>query len=123
MHIIHTVFYFLNNLKIYHWSTKSYARHKASDDCFNGIQTLFDRFVEVYIGKYGRDKLFSHKSSDKQQIFLQVINDKNIVSMFKKLVSFFNDLDLDQVRDSDLITIRDEITATLNQTLYLFTLE
>lgn len=120
MHIIHSIFYFLNNLKVYHWNTKSYSRHKASDKCFNDIQVLFDRFVEVYIGKYGRDKLFSNGNIDIDVSFK--INDKNIINLFKQTILYLNDIDLKSNKDSDLITIRDEILATLNQTLYLFTL-
>lgn len=123
MHIIHSIFYFLNNLKVYHWNTKSYPRHKASDKCFNDIQILFDRFVEVYIGKYGRDKLFLHGGGNVDINVNSKVNDKNITNLFKQTISFLNDIDLKSSKDSDLITIRDEILATLNQTLYLFTLD
>ena len=123
MHIIHFIFYFLNNLKIYHWNTKSYSRHKASDQCFTDFQILFDKFIEVYIGKYGKDKLFLHNFGDKQIVQLQVMNDKNITNLLKKVITFVNELELKPIKDSDLITIRDEMMAVLNQTLYLFTLE
>ena len=126
MHVIHLLFYFLNNLKVYHWNTKSYSRHKASDSCFTDIQNTFDKFIEVYIGKYGRNKLFSHKSSNMKLITLDNVNDKEIITLINQLISFLqnleNELGLKSV-DSDLLNLRDEMLSTLNQTLYLFTLD
>lgn len=36
-----------NQVKIYHFQTKSYARHKASDTLFTSLVTNIDRFGEV----------------------------------------------------------------------------
>ena len=58
---IHTnVNFFLTlqaQLKIMHWQTKGYARHKALDDTFGELLDLVDTFVEEAMGKYGRFKL------------------------------------------------------------------
>ena len=43
----------LNQLKIYHWKTKSYAQHNAFGDVYETLDELIDTYVEVFIGKYG----------------------------------------------------------------------
>ena len=40
------------NLKIYHWNTNSFPRHKASDELGGKILELTDKFVEIFIGRY-----------------------------------------------------------------------
>jgi hypothetical protein len=112
---------FINNLKVYHWHTEKYSRHKASDDLFTNMSSLVDKFVEVYIGKYGRSKVLK---SARGNIKIDILSDKNIVSFIKE---FNNFLILELPRhvskdDTDLITLRDDMLITLNQTLYLFTL-
>lgn len=119
MNVICGVLEFLNNLKLYHWNTTSYARHKASDDCFNSIQGLLDNFVEVFIGKYGRSKIFKGQP----KMTLTIESDKSEIQCIKDLVAMLENLKLDPKYDSDLINIRDEMLSELNKTLYLFTLE
>lgn len=130
MHIIHLLFYFLNNIKIYHWNTKSFAKHKASDDCFTHIQNTFDKFIETYIGKYGRNKLFLNKKQSqilKNVDSLTVFTDKEIKALIEQLIDFLknleSELNINPTGDSDLLNLRDEMLVILNQTLYLFTLD
>jgi hypothetical protein len=118
---VYEFFYFLNNLKVYHWATGSYARHKASDDCFSKIQALMDQFVETYIGKYGRQQILHFKAKH-SSIPVRVISDADAKNLLKHLILYLKDLQLDSVQDSDLVNIRDEMVSSLNQTMYLFTL-
>ena len=41
-------------LRILHWQTKSYARHKAYGKTYDELGDLIDEFMEVQMGKYGR---------------------------------------------------------------------
>ena len=116
--IVHVMLSLRNQIKLYHWQTMSYPRHKATDDLVGKLDDNIDKFVEVYIGKYGRPKLTSkhaihlHNFSDKQSTrFLQNAVSWMTHELPKKLKS----------TDTDLLNIRDEIVADLNQTLYLFT--
>ena len=109
-----------NNTKLYHWNTTSFARHKASDSLFESIVELSDKFMETYMGRYGRPKMTEKNS----KLSLKSLTDKSIVDYYKSCVSyleksFAKSLTAD---DTDLINIRDEILGMLNQTLYLFTL-
>lgn len=116
--IVSTMLLIRNQVKLYHWQTKSFARHKATDDLVTSLDTNIDKFVEVFMGKYGRPKVtktmslhnFTESQAksfvEKQVKYLQVVLPKKLGS-----------------NDSDLLNIRDEILADLNQVRYLFTLQ
>ena len=118
MNIIEFFIGLSNTVKLYHWKTGSYARHKASDELFEFIIESSDKFVEVYLGKYGRSII---KSIDCK---IEVLSDDEIVKYLEKSIVYLNDMvKSKQIKasDSDLLNIRDEIVAKINQTLYLFT--
>jgi hypothetical protein len=100
--------------------THSYPRHVASDKLYESISENIDKFVEVYIGKYGRPKL----SKKDLGITLLSLNDTSIIDFIDNTIAFFIKDILKHIKDSDvdLLNIRDEIVADLNQTKYLFTL-
>ncbi len=115
--IIRYVFQVQTNAKLYHWMTKSYARHKASDEFTAKFAELTDKFVEVYIGRYGR----SYITKDDKTISLTPLDDKTFPKFLddtaKQFMQFVNE------KDTDLVNIRDEIIELINQTKYLCTLE
>jgi hypothetical protein len=117
MPLVQSFLEFLVNLKMYHWRTQSYPRHKASDDCFQKIQALIDQFVEVYVGRHGRKPFLSMSN---ECCAIHSLTDK---FMPKYIQNFRNKLQRLKLRDPDLINIRDEIIGELNQCLYLFTLD
>ena len=116
MHLVQFFLEFLVNLKMYHWRTQSYPRHKASDDCFQKMQTLIDQFVEVYVGRHGRKPFLSSNEC----CAIHSLNDK---FMPKYVQGFRNRIQRIKISDPELLNIRDEIIAELNQCLYLFTLD
>jgi hypothetical protein len=119
--IIHFFFEFQTNIKLYHWMTLSYARHKAADELVEKMIDYSDTFMEVYIGKYGRPTLLK-KNND---IHLQKLDDENVTPFLDKAINFM----LKELpkylkeTDVDLFNIRDEIVSTLYQSKYLFTLQ
>lgn len=117
----------MNNIKFYHWTTTSFSRHKGSDELFGELVELTDKFMEVYMGKYGRPKLNErdNKSHKLPHVTLKAFSDKNVVDYVKSSIKTLqNDLS-HQLKNSDveLLNIRDEILAKLNQTLYFFSLQ
>jgi len=42
--LVRHFFQFQNELKLYHWRTESYARHKTSDALLTDMLTLIDKF-------------------------------------------------------------------------------
>jgi DNA-binding ferritin-like protein len=103
--------------KLYHWNTTSYSRHKATDEFLGSFTDKIDRFTEVYIGRY---KVKPNVSDIKLET--NFINDDGIVQLFEQFREFLNDLN-NYGLGSDLLNIRDEILADINQALYLFRLK
>ena len=108
-----------NQVKIYHWETKNFARHKATDELVDKLDASIDKFVEVYVGKYGRPTLNSRTGSIKIRNF----NDREAPLLLQQAIDWMTTKlpSLLKPTDTDLLNIRDEILADLNQTLYLFT--
>ena len=111
----------LNQLRIFHWQTDSYAQHKAFGDAYESISDLVDELVEVHQGKYGKIsyespaalELANSEDLDAQSILTEVAN--YLATDFTKMH--------DAVKDTDCLNIRDEIVAQLNKLKYLLTLK
>lgn len=106
-----------NQVKLYHWQTGSFARHKATDDLTASLDTAIDNFVEVYMGRYGRPKVT-------KTIKLSNYSEAEAQRFVSKQRKFLTDVLPRKIKksDTDLLNIRDEILGELNKVLYLFTL-
>lgn len=109
-----------NQIKLYHWQTEVYARHKATDHVIKSLDESIDKYVEVYMGKYGRPKLSSRNNT----ILLKNFTEKNAVNFVKECIELLNTQLIRGLKktDTDLINVRDEMLGELNQLLYLFSL-
>ena len=118
--IVHLMMTLRDQVKLYHWQTMSYPRHKATDDLVTSLDESIDSFVETYMGKYGRPKLTSKTSS----IHLRNFSDTQGPALLKDAIDWLTTSLPKKLKptDTDLLNIRDEIVGTLNKTLYLFTL-
>ena len=119
-HIVKMFLEMLNMVKLYHWKTHSYAEHKATDELYERLSEKIDQFVEVLMGK---DQTRVNLIESKIKLL-----DPNTTKLFKdqifKYRGFLEDIDIyfDRHDDSDLLSIRDDILADLNQFLYLLSL-
>lgn len=111
-----------NQVKVYHWQTMSFSRHKATDDLVTSLDENIDKFVEVYMGKYGPPTF----SGANMKITVRNVIDKKAAELLKASVEWLTDhlpRFLNKRKDTDLLNIRDEILADLNQVLFLFRLK
>ena len=118
--ILKTFFEILHSIKLYHWKTKSYSQHKSTDELHEKLSDQTDRFVEVLMGKNNsRIDMVEHKM--KLYDFDTKYDFQHKMFEFREFL-----IDLSQVfpskKDSDLLTIRDDMLESLNQFLYLFSL-
>ena len=106
-------------LRIFHWQSDTYAQHKAFGKAYESLGDLIDSFVEVYSGKYGKPR-----AKLKYQIPLSNF-EGDYVEFIDSSIEFLDDLnnELDSTKDSDLLNIRDEMKAVLNQLKYLLMLK
>ncbi len=118
---VHFFFQMREQIKLYHWQTKSYSRHKATDGIIDALDEHIDKYVEVYMGKYGRPRLTAQTNTVK----LQNLSEGSIVKFIKACVKVLtNDLTRGlKSTDTDLLNLRDEMLAELDQLLYLFSLK
>lgn len=115
--LIHFFLQLRNQIKLYHWQTREYSRHMATDKTVDSLDKLIDQFVEIYIGKYGRPASISGTIS-----FVN-LTEANAEKFVRSSIKYLQKLPLSSTADTDLLNIRDEITGDLNQLLYLFTLK
>lgn len=119
-----TVIFFETQLmvKLFHWNTKSYATHKATDEFYGKLSDNIDKFIEVLLGKLNnRIDLKNQKT-----IHLYCVDDlqfKNKLHDFKVFLHNLNDKNMGLLMGEDLLNIRDEMLADLDQLLYLLTLK
>jgi len=108
-----------NQLKIFHWQTTSYSQHKAFGKAYDDLGDLIDSFIEIYFGKYGKVKAkltYNIELDNLEDNYLDYIN--NYVEYLLSLNE-----ELDSLKDTDLLNIRDEMVGVLNQLKYLLTLK
>jgi DNA-binding ferritin-like protein len=110
-----------NQLRIYHWQTKGLARHKALGKVYDELGNFIDDFVEISMGKYGRFNL----SDETKTITFLNLSETNPLDVIKKSIDVLIGLsqELDNIKDTDLLNLRDEMVGLLNKLLYLLTLE
>ena len=117
----------LITVKLYHWNTISYSVHKATDDLYGELNTLIDQFVEVLLGKGENvSEKKKHEILDTKTLQLKTFKDNNgfkqELDSYKKFMVNLGKV-FNQRENSDILSIRDDILATLNKMSYLLTLK
>ena len=106
------------NIKLYHWTTESYANHKATNKLLDNLSDLIDIFVEKYIGAFSRPVLKSGSS-----IPIQNMTKAKYVKLLKQAQDYLRgDLEKVIAKNTELLNIRDEMLSELDQALYFSTL-
>jgi hypothetical protein len=118
---IHFFLHLRDQIKLYHWQTRVYSRHIATDKIIEKLDEAIDSYVEVYSGKYGRSKV----SGKNATITLHNLSEAGAVRLVGAAIKYLQGPLTKTLKatDTDLMNIRDEMIADLNQLLYLFTLK
>jgi hypothetical protein len=103
-----TMLHSATNTHFFHWSTDSYAKHKALAKYYDSIIDLTDSFAESYMGKYGKFTAFP-------SVYHQP---KDPIRYMESLQSFVKEARNDLPQDSELQNIIDEIADLINSTTY-----
>jgi hypothetical protein len=102
----------LDVIKLFHWNTKDYSKHKATDAFHESLSKLVDSYVEKYFGEKGR-------MSVHETVRYNTLSDE---SFLKEIHTFKEYLIHMQNPSTDLSNIRDEMLGEVNEFLYLWTL-
>ena len=108
-----------DTIRLYHWQTRSHARHVATCQLLGDLLPLIDRLVESYIGRYERP--------DFRGRLVMEISELSESSAVEQIQAYGRWLKTDfetlvKPHDTDLLNLRDEILGALHQTLFRFTL-
>ncbi len=118
MQIITPLLTLQNTLRVHHWQTKSYAEHKALGKAYEGLDPLIDQFVEVYFGKYG-----NINAKDSFKLTLENYQPGACKEMIDQFSQYLQNMEKSMPEtDTELLNIRDEMLAVLQQTKYLLRL-
>lgn len=118
---IHFFLQLRDQIKLYHWQTRVYSRHIATDNIIGKLDKSIDSYVEIYIGKYGRPKLTGKNAS----VTIHNLTEAGAVRLVNSALKYIQGPLSKTLKpyDTDLMNVRDEMIADLNQLLYLFTLK
>lgn len=106
-----------NQIKLYHWQTREFARHTATDALTLSLDTNIDAFVESYMGRYGRPKVTGTiKLHNFTEAAAKAFVTRETKYLEKELPRKIGK------EDTDLLNLRDTILGDLTKVLYLFTL-
>jgi len=120
-HLVKVFLELLNMVKLYHWKTRSFSIHKATDELYERLNEHIDQFVEVLLGKdQSRIHMVEHRID-----LLDVDKKSEFQERIFEYRTFLTELDIffDKKQDTDLLNIRDEVLADINQFLYLMTFD
>lgn len=124
--IVRSFLEMLNAIKLYHWKTESYSQHKATDELHEKLSENVDQFVEVLLGK---EQKSSHKSRitmvEKHMRMMDSTGERDFIEKIHHYRTTLIDMNqfLNKKTDSDLLNIRDEMLANINQFLYLLSFD
>lgn len=104
----------LSQIKLFHWSTMSYAKHKALDDLHSVMSEKVDLFVESYIGKYKRQPLKIFEVN-----IVANTNTSNIENFLDTNREILDTLQKGFSKSSELQNIIQEMMTELNKAIYL----
>jgi DNA-binding ferritin-like protein len=123
-HVIPLLLEMLDTIKVFHWRTHIFATHKATDGLHEELSGKVDEFVEVLLGKIGKDRFKALRiPSVHVQVWRDNAESKRAVGRYvKELTGLSHSADVDKSADVDLLNLRDEMVAHLNKYLYLLTL-
>jgi len=101
---------------LYHWNTISYSKHKATDQFNDSLGEHIDKFLEVFIGRYN-----IKPQPPKIKLDSEYLTDEGFMKLMDISKIYLESLNM-KIKDSELLSIRDELLVSVNQTVYLLRL-
>ena len=109
----------LGQIKVFHWATMNYSKHKALDDLHSSLSNDVDEVMEVYIGKFERQPLEIFSIS-----MNATTNTKDLIVFLQEQREFIRGIRNKNFKNfSEIQTIMDNMLASISRTIYLCKLE
>ena len=112
--IVATLTEMLHTIKLYHWRTRSYSEHKATDNLHEALSEQVDNFVEKLLGS-------KQTRSNLENLHMHAYN---TLPALKRRMEYYKRYlrGMPASLGTDLLNIRDELLGSLNQFSYLLSL-
>lgn len=125
-----TLLTIVNQIKIYHWQTLSFPRHKATDELYSNLSDLVDKFIEVLNGilivesNNKNYRITLNDTDNRNCISLINYNDNKGLDLMINIRNYLVSAEFNKIisKSTDLVNIRDEMLENVNKTCYLFSL-
>lgn len=105
-----------NQLRYYHWQTKSYAQHEALGKFYDGIAGTLDTIVEIWSGRLGNIKV------DQGSVELVDYTDvESVIESAETLREVWEEFG-ETITYGDVKDQIDDLVTLINQTIYLLRL-
>ena len=113
--IVATLTEMLHTIKLYHWRTRSYSEHKATDNLHEALSEQVDNFVEKLLGSKQTRATLTHLH----------MNAYNTLPGLKRRMEYYKRYlqGMPASLGTDLLNVRDELLGSLNQFSYLLSLQ
>ena len=106
----------LNQIKLFHWATKSYAAHKALGDLHDLLSDSVDDLVESYVGAAGKQPLGQFEVRTAATTDL-----KQVIPFLKSSLTSLRRIRKD-MKETELQNKVDEMLGAVDKALYLLNL-
>lgn len=110
---------FLNDIKAYHWQTKSYSEHENLQEFYEKFDELNDRFVETWQGKTHQRVNFS---AELRPGIMNYADNKQVCSEVCKTSDRINEI-YKEVDGPDLHSILEDMLEQTSQLCFHLTLK
>ena len=110
--VVHQLVIFKVQLELYHWQTRSYPRHKATDDLYDHLSDTLDEFVEYEQGRTRSRIQF-------ENAFISELSDD---AMEGELARISDLLKQYKTPDRGIRARLDDLIGWIHKTMYIFTL-
>lgn len=113
--ILQSLFKHQLQIKMFHFQTKKFGGHKASDDYLSKFENNLDEFMEVAQGHFGK------LETRTIEIAFDTLNDNNIIEALGDFINILKSLSGPLREYTDLLNLRDEMIGDASKLRYLLT--
>lgn len=108
----------LGQIKVFHWATTEYNKHQALDNLYSAMNTIVDKLIESYIGRYKKQPLKTYKISTEAHTDMTKLDTflETECENIRKLLQHFKGV-------SEIQSLIDDMLIAFNQTIYLCNLK
>jgi len=103
--------------QVFHWQTTSFAFHKAADWIFDELSCNIDKFMESYLGAFGKDKI-----KGPFKITLLDISATDPVTFTQHCIEVIDKITVMIQGETDLENITADMIGAFHKLKYLLTL-